>query len=231
MLLSVPPVAAQQPPESAPVLKGVDASVARREAGLVGYTAIEHYAVFRGSDAAHAAAEMTVRATYRSASGKSYEILSETGSPFLRKAVLERTLQNERALTKPTERVRALIDTGNYEMQVESNATLGNRPCVALQISPRRAASYLFAGQIWVDSRDGSIVQLKGTTAKPLSILTGRTQVERRYTLIDGYPMATRATATTSVAMIGEIRMVIDYSDYHLQLAQQPAHAQTVTAR
>lgn len=231
LILLLPLVGVPQASSSAQVLKAVDASVTRREAGLVGYTAIEHYAVFRSSDAVHPAAEMTVRATYRSTSGKSYEILSESGSQFLRKAVLERTLQNERDLTKPAERVRALIDTGNYKMQVASNATLDDRPCIVLQISPRRAASYLFTGQIWVDSRDGTIVQLKGTTAKPVSILTGRTQVARNYTLVDGYPMATRATATTSVAVIGQIRMVIDYSDYHLQFAPQPAHAQTVTAR
>lgn len=229
--LLLPLVGVSQAPAGARILKAVDASVTRREADLIGYTAIEHYAVFRSGDAAHPAAEMTVRATYHSASGKSYQILGESGSPFLRKAVLERTLQNERDLTRPAERVRALIDTSNYRMQFVSDAALDNRPCIVLQITPRRAASYLFAGQIWVDSRDGSIVQLKGTTAKPVSILAGRTQVARRYTLIDGYPMATRASATTSVALVGEIRMVIDYSDYHLQFAPATVHTQPVSTR
>lgn len=208
-----------QTPEASAVLKSIDTSVGRREAGLNGYTAIEHYAIYRGGDDSHPAAEMTVKATYRKESGKSYQILSETGSSLLRKAVLARTLEDERNLTQPAERVRALIDTGNYKMTVASTASLEGRPCIVLRITPRRSASYLFAGQIWVDSRDGSIVQLKGTTAKPVSILTGLTQVNRQYTLIDGFPMATRATANTSVALVGQIRMVIDYSDYHLQPA------------
>ncbi|MFP5235892.1 MAG: hypothetical protein ACLGSD_08305 [Acidobacteriota bacterium] len=207
------------------MLKSIDASVDRREADLKGYTAIEHYAVYHGKDDAHPAAEMTVKTTYRQDSGKSYEILSESGSPLLRKAVLERTLEDERNLTRPAERVRALIDSSNYRMHPASTASLQNRPCIVLQITPRKSASYLFAGQIWIDSRDGSIVQLKGTTAKPVSMLAGRTQVDRRYTLIDGFPMATRAAATTSVALVGQIRMVIDYSDYHLQPAGPAPHS------
>jgi hypothetical protein len=220
-LLILPVGAQSQTPDSTAVLKAVDASVAHREAALAGYTAIEHYAVFHGSDDAHPVAEMTVKTTYRAESGKSYQILSESGSQLLRKAVLERTLEDERNLTKPSERVRALIDTGNYSMAVASMASIESRPCIVLRITPRRSASYLFAGQIWVDSRDGSIVQLKGTTAKPVSMLAGLTQVDRHYTLVDGYPMATRATANTSVALVGQIRMVIDYTDYHLQPAAQ----------
>lgn len=223
---SLAPVCAHpQPPDTAAVLKAVDDSVAHREAMLAGYTAIEHYAVYRGGDDAHPVAEMTVKTTYRKESGKSYEILNESGSQLLRKAVLERTLADERDLTRPAERVRALIDTSNYKMTVASSAALENHPCTVLRITPRKSASYLFAGQIWVDSRDGSIMQLKGTTAKPVSILAGPTQVDRRYTLIDGYPMATRATADTSVALVGQIRMVIDYSDYHLQPAGEASRS------
>lgn len=224
-IFAFPALAPSQAANSTAVLKAIDGSVARREASLAGYTAIEHYAVYHGGDDAHPVAEMTVKTTYRAESGKSYQILSESGSPLLRKAVLERTLEDERNLTKPSERVRALIDTSNYKMNVASTTSLEGRPCIVLRITPRRSASYLFAGQIWVDARDGSIVQLKGTTAKPVSILAGPTQVDRRYTLIDGYPMATRATASTSVALVGQIRMVIDYSDYHLQPAGEAGGA------
>lgn len=217
----LPVSASAQALDPAAILKAVDASVAHREATLAGYTAVEHYSIYRSGDSTHPAAEMTVKVTYRSESGKSYEIVNESGSSLLRKAVLERTLDDERNLTKPSERVQALIDTSNYKMKVAASATLDDRPCVVLQITPRRSVSYLFAGKLWVDARDGSIVQLDGTTAKPVSILAGPTQVSRQYTLIDGYPMATRATANTSVALVGQIRMVIDYSDYHLQPAGQ----------
>jgi hypothetical protein len=206
-----------QPPDSAGVIRGVDASVARRETDLIGYTAREHYAVFRNQDA-QPIAEMTVKTTYRQDTGKSYQILSESGSQIFRKELLERTLDNERTLTKPANRAAALIDSANYAMTVKGAANVDGRDCVLLDIVPRRVSPYLFKGSLWVDAADDSIVQLTGTTAKNLSFVAGTTQVARHYALLDGYPMATQATAISSVFMIGQIRIAIDYSDYALQL-------------
>src|ERR1700719_3937203 len=71
---------AQQPPDIATIVRGVDESVKNRIDRLAGYTVTEHYAVFRGKDELHPAAEMLVKTTYRKETGKSYEIESQSGS-------------------------------------------------------------------------------------------------------------------------------------------------------
>ena len=58
---------AQQQPDIGGVVRGVDASVQSRIDRLAGYTVTEHYAVFRGKDEAHPAAEMLVKTTYTQA--------------------------------------------------------------------------------------------------------------------------------------------------------------------
>lgn len=204
------------------LLQRVDSSVARRETNLLGYTAIEHYSVYRDT-ASVPIADMVVKATYRQQSGKSYQILSEFGSEILRKELLDRMLDSERNITQPTSRSRALIDSVNYSMAAKDDVTIDGRRCTELQIAPRHAQPYLFKGSIWVDSRDGSIVRLQGVTSKPASVFAGPTKVSRQYTMLDGYPMATHADAITSVMFLGQLRISIDYSNYQLSLAPAPA--------
>src|SRR6516165_632374 len=81
-----------QRPDSNPTIQKIDASVAARDESLLGYTVTEIYRVYRGADKTHPAAKMTVKTTYRKEDGKSYVILSQSGSELLLKEVLGRIL-------------------------------------------------------------------------------------------------------------------------------------------
>jgi hypothetical protein len=72
-----------------------------------------------------------------------------------------------------------------------------------------------------VDSRDGSIAQVEGVASKSPSAFAGATHMMRQYTQVDGFPMAEHARAESSSFFFGRAVVVIDYSDYHLQLASR----------
>jgi len=202
---------------SAVIIQRIDTSVHARENNLVGYTATEHYAVFRNHDEQHPAADMVVKTTYQKDIGKNYTILSESGSEILRK-VLEAVLDNERRITRPADRVTAVITPANYEMTVKGMETVDGRTCVALSLKPRRVSQYLLKGTEWVDAHDGSIVQLQGVTSKSPSMFAGASQVFRQYSTIDGFSMATHARAVSNSWLAGETIIKIDYADYQIQL-------------
>ncbi|KAA6464465.1 hypothetical protein DYQ86_00360 [Acidobacteria bacterium AB60] len=199
------------------VIRGIDASVSAREENLLGYTVTEHYSVYRSKDTAHPAAEMTVKTTYRKDKGKSYQVLRESGSELIRKQVLGRVLDSERVATAPANRVTALIDSANYNLHVKGAEVVDGRPCIALTLVPRRAGQYLFQGDLWVDAQDYSIVQLAGATVKSPSVLAGTTQVTRKYAMVDGFPMATHASATSSSWLLGQTVIDISYSGYQIE--------------
>jgi len=83
---------------------------------------------------------------------------------------------------------------------------------------PKRKEPYLIEGLLWVDAKDGSIVQVEGTTSKSSSILTGATQVMRQYANVSGYPQATHVRAVSDSYLLGQTVVKIDYHDYHVQL-------------
>jgi outer membrane lipoprotein-sorting protein len=212
-------VAAQQT-DSASVIALVDAAVKARVEHVDSYSVTEHYAVYRGKDETHPAAEMTVQTFYRKDSGKSYTILSESGSEFIRNHVLRTLLDNEKSINLPGIREHSWFTSSNYEMQLMPGGVqlLIGRECHALAITPRRKATNMIAGTLWVDTKDGSIVQIVGTATQSPSIFTGAAQVMRKYASVNGFAMATQARAVSDSLLLGRTTVTIDYSDYHIQL-------------
>jgi len=219
LVFAYSPTLMGQEPDIGTVVRGVDASVKDRIDRIAEYTATEHYAVFRGKDE-HPAAEMLVKTVYRKQSGKSYTILSESGSSLWRNEVLGTLLDNEKKMSQPGNVETALINSSNYEIKLDANPKekLNQRDCLVLDITPRRSSEYLFKGKLWVDGHDFAIVQLKGTASKSAFFLARAADVSRQYAEIEGLPMATHAEAVSGSALLGQTMVKIDYSNYQISL-------------
>ena len=221
---------AQSVPDLPTVVRGVDLSVKNRIDQLAGYTVTEHYGVFRGHDQSKQVADMVVKTTYRKESGKSYTIVSQSGSSFWRSEVLDRLLDNERHMSQPGNVGTALINSSNYEMSLDQNSVqnLDGHNCLVLNIAPRRSSEYLFKGKLWVDAHDYAIIQLKGTAGKSAFFLASAAEVSRQYAEISNLPMATHAEAVSSSALLGQTVVKIEYTNYSLDLPS--AHQKALTS-
>jgi hypothetical protein len=219
-MLAASLTAAQQPPDISTIIHGVDTSVRNRIDHLAAYTVTEHYEVFRGKDETHPAAEMLVKTTYRKQQGKSYDIVSESGSTFWRNEVLATLLDNEKRMSLPGNVETALINSVNYEMKLDANAReqLNGRDCLVLDINPRRTSQFLFKGKVWVDARDFAIVLLKGRASKSAFFLASAADVTRQYDEVKGLPMATHAQAISASTLLGQTIVKIDYTNYQVDL-------------
>jgi hypothetical protein len=218
-LLRIAAAQAEQPDESA-VIRDVDSAVKVRIDGIAAYTVTEHYAVYRNHDETHPVAEMTVKTEYRKETGKSYTILSQSGSEFIRKYVLGPLLDREKTINLPGIREASWFTSANYEMKLKPGGVqqMDGRTCYALAISPRRKGTNMIDGTLWVDVRDGSIVRLEGSATQSPSIFTGPAQVMRQYVSLNGFAMATQARAVSDSFLLGQTVVTIDYRDYHIQL-------------
>jgi len=218
-----PPAARAQQGDEATLIQGVDAAVHQRVDAIQGYTVVEHYSFFRGEAPTKPDAEMTVKTTYSRASGKSYNILSETGSSIIRNMVFTPLLENEKQINLPANREASWITSKNYEMKLKPGVEQRDgRTCLVLSISPRRKASNLIEGTLWVDAKDDSIVRVEGTASKSVSVFTGPAQMMRAYTNVDGFAMATQARAVSNSFLFGKSTMTIEYKDYLIQRGSTP---------
>src|SRR6185312_4016973 len=207
-----------------PVYRQIDAAVYQRVDNVAGFTDTEKYSVYRGRDETHAAAEITVKMTYRRGVGRSYQILSQSGSDLIRKFGLVPLLNAETRLSEPGTLEHSWFTTDNYEMKLKSRQPelLGGRQCYALTIVPRHKAPNAIQGTLWVNAEDGSIVKVEGVASRRPSILAGRTSMMREYRKISGYAMATHARAESNSRIIGRTVVTVEYSDYHLIFYPSP---------
>lgn len=215
---------AQSEPDGVAVIRSVDASVQSRFQNVLGFTDIEHYAVFRGKDETHPVAEMTVKDAYKKGVGKTYTVLSQSGSALIQRFGLKPLLENEEAINRPGNVELSWFNSANYEMKLKPGGVrrVDGRDCYVLDVTAKRKAPNTINGEIWVDARDGSIVKLDGVASKNPSAFAGATHLMRQYIEMQGYPMAVHARAESSSALIGRTVVMIDYSEYHLELA--PVH-------
>lgn len=203
------------------LIQSVDKAVQARDQSVLAYTVRERYVIFRGHDEQHPAAEMTVQTKYEKGAGKTYTILTESGSAILRK-VFASILENEKKINEPANRSAALLNSRNYVMTPKDEETVNGRDCMAIDLMPRQSSPFLIRGTLWADKVTGAIVQLSGITSKSPSILTGPSKVFRQYVTINGVAMATHARAESDSWMVGQTVITIDYSGYQIQTSPTP---------
>ena len=214
---------AAQPPAQSSLVAGINAMVLARYERVLAVTDVEHYSVYRGHDATHPVAQMTVRVTYRKGGGKSYKILSQSGSTIIQHLGLKPLLESEEAINDPAAVRQSWLTSDNYEMKPDParTQTIHGRLCVAIAIKPHHKAPNMVVGTLWVDPTDSAILRIEGNASKNPSIFSGTTHMLRDYALIDGFSQATHARAESN-GLFGRTVVVIDYSDYHIQLAPAP---------
>ena len=212
-------IAAPQSPAPSPLIQRIDAANHNRYDHVLEFTDVEHYAVFRGQDQTNPAAAMTVKVTYRKGVGKSYQILSRSGSAIIQKFGLQPLLDNEKEINDPAKVQDSWFTSANYDMQPspQQKHMDDNRTCAAVVIHPKRKAPNMIDGTLWVSAADGQICEVDGLASQKPSIFAGTTHMMRQYRIIDGYAMATHARAESDSKLFGKTVVIIDYSDYHLQ--------------
>jgi hypothetical protein len=207
--------------DEAVIIHSIDAAVALRINSVLGFTDTEHYAVFRGGDATHPVADMTVKDTYTKGVGKTYTVLSQSGSAMIQRFGLRALLENEQNINLPGNVEKSWFISANYEMKLNAGGTvrLNGRDCYVFAIKARRKAPNTIDGTLWVDVHDGSIVQIDGMATASASTFSGPAHMMRQYGIVDGFAMAAHARAESDSWLIGKSVVTIDYSDYHLQIA------------
>ncbi len=202
------------------ILRGIDRSVQNRVSRVLSFTDVEHYAVYRGADLTHPAAQITVKVTYRKGIGKSYQVLEQSGSALIRRFGLMPLLENEKTINLPGNVERSWFTSANYDMQLKSSGPqqVQGRACYALSITPRRKAPNTLIGTLWVDATTFAIAQVDGIASKNPSVWSGATHMMRQYADIEGIPMSTRARAESSSSLLGRTVVTIEYGQYNLRL-------------
>jgi hypothetical protein len=208
-------ISAQPPPEEA-AIRAIDAAELRRETHLRSYTVTEHYTI--KSSRFHNSAEMTVAVEYRRDKGKTYQIVSRTGSPMLQSRVFDRLLREEGEMSRGEARQQTLVNSRNYEMRLKSEEIRAGRKTYVLDLTPRKASPHLLKGRAWIDAEDGTLMRIEGRPTASSSFFAGRPMITREYEKAGDLSLAKSTLADSSSFIFGKTELRIEYIDYHIDV-------------
>ncbi len=178
------------------------------------YHSLRHYTVeYRGFPTDLSAA-MAVDATFDAATGKSLQIVSQSGSKFLLEKVLRRAVDSEKEAFH--ERASTALTPANYRFRLLGAETLAGRPAYLLDVEPRVPSKFLYRGKIWLDAVDFAVVKMETEPAKSPSFWISRTQIHYTGSKTNGFWMPQKVVSETRVRIGGSAVFTIDYGTYQI---------------
>jgi len=176
------------------------------------YTGTQHYVLNNKRFKTHA--EMTVRVAYGSGGKKEFQVLSESGSEWVRKYVFRELIRAEQENAQGAAHRETRISPENYNFRLIGMETANGRPCYLLDATPRTRNKYLFRGRVWVDAEDAAVARVEGSPAQSPSLWTAGVHFVQQYKKVGPYWLAASNISQTDVRIFGSTELKVEYSDY-----------------
>jgi hypothetical protein len=178
------------------------------------YQSLRHYEVQYKGFSATINAKMEVEADYDSVSGKTFRIVSQSGSGMLVDKVLKKLLQSEKEAS--ADQKSTALTPANYTFRLVGQEDVAGRPAYILDVSPLVDNKFLYRGKIWVDAADFAVAQIDASPAKNPSFWISSTAIHHRYIRTDGFWLPEQNRSETKVRVGGKAVLTIDYGPYQV---------------
>ena len=183
-----------------------------RLAALAGYSGLRHYRFDNRNYGKHA--EMTVRMSCGSDGIKTFDVVAESGSRFVRNHIIRKMIEAEEESSQKGERKESRIIPDNYDFRLVGTEVSDGRDSYVLEITPKKPTKFAICGRIWVDAEDFAIARIEGQPAKNPSFWIRSAQVEQRYGRTGQFWLPAVNHSTAEARVFGSTELVIEYSDY-----------------
>jgi hypothetical protein len=185
-----------------------------RADGLRHYQSLRHYEVEYKGYSAKIDAKLVVEADYDAVSGKTFHIVSQSGSSLLVDKVLKRLLDSEKDADH--DRNTNALTPANYKFRLTGIENLAGRPAYVLEVQPLVDSKYLYRGKIWVDAADFAVARIEAEPARNPSFWISRTAINHQYSKTDGFWLPAQNRSETKVRLGGTAVLTIDYGTYQV---------------
>jgi hypothetical protein len=199
---------------STEIVQQIQRHTQARADGLKQYKTLRHYDVEYRGFSTKLAARMDVEVKYDAATGKSFRIVSESGSSFLREKVLKRAVDSEKEASQ--DKASTALTESNYRFQSLGSESVAGRPAYILDVEPLTVSKFLVRGKIWVDAADFAVVKMETEPAKNPSFWISRTQIHSTSTKTGGFWLPEKLRSETRVRVGGTAVLTIDYGSYEV---------------
>jgi hypothetical protein len=184
------------------------------------YDATRHYHVQYKGFGTQLVAKMDVDLSFDSRSGKTFRIVSQSGSKLLCDKVLKRAVDSEQEASK--DRASTGLTPANYRFELVATEQLQGRPAYILHVDPLKKSKFLYRGRVWVDASDYAVVKIEVEPAQNPSFWITRTVIENTNAKTEGIWLPEKNRSESKIRVGGTAVLTIDYGTYHVMLEGPP---------
>jgi hypothetical protein len=181
------------------------------------YQAVRYYEAEYHGFATTIEARMEVEVSFDGSSGKSFRILSQSGSKLLCEKVLKRAIESEKEASQ--DRGATALTPANYRLQLIGSEILNGRPSYILNVEPLKETKFLYRGKIWVDATDFAVAKIEAGPAKSPSFWISRTLIRYTSAKTGDFWLPKLSRSETKVRIGGTALLIIDYGSYQIVAA------------
>lgn len=147
--------------------------------------------------------------------GFQFQIISEEGSPIIRRKVLLAALEAEQAALSSGRGEQAALTAANYEFLEASSILTSQAPInlVKVDVRPRRKHVMLVDGSLFLEADSADLVRIEGELSRRPSIWTRRVRVLREYARVSGVHVPVAMSSSADVLLVGTSTFSMTY-DY-----------------
>jgi hypothetical protein len=185
----------------------------KRTQELKQYKALRHYKV-QYTGLTSIAGTMEVEILFNAATGKSFRIVSQSGSKFLCEKVLKRAVDSEKEAAH--DQSATALSAANYKFHLAGSENLKGRPAYILDVEPLTKSKFLYRGKIWVDEADFALAKIEAEPAKNPSFWISRTLILQTFEKKGRFWLPELNRSETKVRIGGSALFTIDYGNYEI---------------
>ena len=185
-----------------------------RDEQLRHYQSTRHYQVQYKGFSTSIVAAMDVDFQFDAATGKSYRIVSRSGSKFLCDKVLKRAVDSE--IEASRDKSSTALSSANYTFQLLGIENLSGRPAFILDVAPIAPSKFLYKGKVWVDAADFAVVKIEASPARNPSVWISRTLIDFKNEKTGDFWLPAQNRSETKVRIGGTAVLTIDYGAYRV---------------
>jgi len=187
------------------------------------YQELRHYQVQYRGFSANLVGKMDVSVTFDAATGKSFRIVSQSGSKLLCDRVLKKAVDSEAEAAR--DQNATALTPANYKFALAGTEIVDGRSAYILDVEPVKDSKFLYRGKVWVDAADFAVIRIKAEPARNPSFWILRPQITFTSAKTGEFWLPASNRSETRVRVGGTAVLTIDYGTYQIDDGPSQASA------
>ncbi len=188
----------------------------KRKAALTSYESRRVMTVTYQGALSQGEATETVAMTFTAPATKQFTILSATGAQIIRDSVFQRALTAEQTAAGAAAQKASALTLENYTMVLVGREQLPAGTCLVLDVTPKVASEFTYAGRVWVNMTDYAVVRIQGKPAVNPSPWITEGEFTTDFQKVGDFYFPLKTVSSSNLPLGLRAQLTIQYGSYHI---------------